>query len=280
MSAGFFRSPELMSWHAATTVMLALTLVLTKRRGRVPALAAAALGIVCLLFGGRRKMIAMPILWAWTQIVAARRADMGRRTVGLVAASGLAGVLLYTTAGMIQVQASYYERAVSSAAEAPGRFGAIADELIRSVPSGGVVGHGVGAIATGTRYIRERNTVSPIDRERLRWGEGGWSRLVIELGVVGLLSGVALAFAVAQSLVRQLPESSTTPTAGIQAGLTGCLFGYAISYTVSHHAYGDVNIMCLTGLIAGIALSAPHWRRRHASYAGKPGDDGARAEPN
>ena len=59
--SGFFRSPDLMGWHAAALVMLALTLALASRgpqglRWLVPATLAA----VCLVISGRRKMVVMP----------------------------------------------------------------------------------------------------------------------------------------------------------------------------------------------------------------------------
>lgn len=276
LTSGFFRSPEIMSWHAAMTVMLALTLVLANRGGRSLALLAATLGVVCLLLGGRRKMIAMPVIWAWVQILAAGRVGAAQRVVALLAVTGVLGGVLYVTAGQIEIQSAYYSYASTAATGAPKRVGNIASHIIANTASTGLLGSGVGRVSTGSRYLSvERRRNRAVGREETHNREDGLSRITVETGFLGLAFALLLALAVAQSLHAQETLASSAYLASVRTGVTGCVAACAASYAISHNAYGDVTVMCLTGLLAGVALSGRHWPHRARHYAASPGERGS-----
>ena len=267
LTAGSFRSPELMSWHAATAVMLAMTMALLGRQ-RLVFLPAIVIGLLCLLIGGRRKMIAMPILWLWTQILGADSGSL-RRRVTLLAAAGGAGLALAFVAGQIEVQANYHRFALSTASDAPDRLTSTFGGLVSSISRVGLIGGGVG-LSTSARHlgVSRRTDSSSFEPQG---SESGLTNIVHELGVLGLLFTLLLGVSVCYELLGQIRTSGPSVAAQLHKGVVGCCVSIFASFVISGQAYSDTTIMCVSGLLFGIALSGRHWSYRASRLVAQNG---------
>jgi hypothetical protein len=258
LTSGFFRSPDLMSWHAATLTVLALMLAQSEHRPRTLGwLVLAGYGATCLLLGGRRKMIGIPFLWGALAFLPLVGSGRLARAVGLLSAAALAGLVLLLASDEIGVIRDYFVFAGSTADDAPSRFGDSLRSVARMWRVGGWTGLGVGSASVGAQHLGLRVPTAP---------EDGLGKLMAELGVPGLVLGLALAAVVASTLMGQLRVVARTPWAPTHYGLAALASANVVPFLVSHHAYGDSLVMFMSGMILGLALSVPHWPHRFEAY--------------
>lgn len=258
LTAGFFRAPDLMSWHAATVTVLALMLTLGEPRPRALGwLALAGYAAMCLLLGGRRKMIGIPFLWGVLVLVPLIRSGRLGRAVALVSATAFAGLVFLVASDEIGVVRDYFVFANTAAGDAPDRFASVISAIGWIWQAGGFAGLGVGSASVGAQHFGLRVPVAP---------EAGLGKLMAELGVPGLVLGLVLAVAVARTLIEQLRIVAPTPWAPTHFGLAALALANAPPFLISHHAYGDSLVMFLTGMILGLTLSVPHWPHRFEAW--------------
>ncbi len=245
--SGLYRSPDVMGWHAGALIMLGSTLILHARRRRSTLLTAVALGAVCVLLSGRRKMLMMPIVWAAFFIATSVRA---MRVSRVVVMAGLALVTLaavYYAAGEIGISEDYYAYALSATQEGRSRVVSSAwDQVWETVRQSGLLGAGIGVATQGAQHLGRPDV--------LGWQESGPSRLMVELGLPGFLGAFFLAYALARTYVRRLAQASSAPN--LSLGLVAFAAANAASFTVSHQVYGDLFISSLTSFLVGAGLSS------------------------
>lgn len=269
--AGFYRSPDLMAWHAATLTMVGLTLT-SARKGfmRYAWLLAVGWGIFSVLVAGRRKAVIMPLVWilivAWTHL-------RTRRLAGAIVALAVAAVAaagFFLVAGE-SVQQQYYGYAASTAIEGPdrlltGTFGTVVWTVLET----GLFGRGIGTASQGMQYVAAN--------VQQGWQESGPSRLVAELGVPGLVVATLLALSLGRALLLALqPEAGSPQDQSLHAGCIGVVVASAISFLVSHQIYTDLSVLGLSSLMTGVALAGPRWLR--ASAGGRAGLQAQRPLP-
>lgn len=255
LTSGFYRSPDLLGWHAALLVMFSLSMSLLAKGPFSKALwlALATWGIVILLISGRNKMIFMPVIFVATVALAYMyKGNIARSMTALTA--GLMAVGLFWAANtQMNLDEEYllYVGAGSSAAtERLSTAGALS--IWTTFQQSGFFGEGLGTAATGARF----GGASGIKT----WQESGTSKIMVELGVMGfiamILFGIAI-FRTLLALLRTMP--SRAPDSLLFVGLLGILIANLASFVISHQAFGDPFIVVLTGLLLGLALSAPRW---------------------
>jgi hypothetical protein len=232
MMSGFYRSPDIMGWHAATLTMLALTLAVADPGPRGARwLAPAVLGAVCLLVSGRRKMIVMPAIWIVVAAIAYVRAGRTSRLAPMVAITALVVAGFSVLSTELEVTGDYFAYAGTVQNASGGRVWSAWDDLGYTLAQSGVLGEGLGAASQGAQHI-------VIDRRR-SWQESGLSKLLVELGVLGFLARV--------------------PEGALLTGLIGVCIANGASFVVSHQVYGDLLAMTLTAFLVGVALAGRRW---------------------
>ncbi len=260
--SGFFRSPDIMGWHAAMLLMGAFTLALARGRQAARAwLLPAAWAAFAVLVCGRRKAIMMPAVWgavALLHFVQARR--LAGAAMLLLAASAVALVFVFAS-GEVKIGPEYYSYAASIAFDAPrrlqeGTFGAVWWTLVQS----GVLGAGIGSASQGMQHVGGGVAQG--------WQESGVSKLVAELGLPGLVFGLLAAWNLARAGLSALKGSSERSDAHhLVVGLAGMAAANAASFVVSHQVYGDLLVMTLSAFLVGVLLSAPRWCQAPAPLA-------------
>jgi hypothetical protein len=268
LHSGFFRSPDVMGWHAATLVMLSLAIAM-QRRSRTDRLwlLVAAWGGLCLVLAGRRKMTMMPVVWAACLLFAFVGSGRFKRAVALVSVGIALAFGVSYASGEFDVRESYYVYAGTVTTEGPVR---VIDDAWNSVwityAQSGFLGLGLGAASQGTRYLSVTGAGS--------WQESGPSKVMAELGVPGFACGLLLAWRVARALQKTTRESLRTER-GAASGvpLMGFVVANAACFTISHQVYSDAVILTMTALILGIVLGSQRWtttlQPRRAPLPGK-----------
>jgi hypothetical protein len=263
--AGFFRSPDLAAWHAAALMMAAATLSVSRGGFRSRWwLLLVAWGGACLLVTGRRKGIVMPVVWA--AVMAASFLRFGRtRLLGRLSVMGSAAVAAVAYAsGEFGITEGYFGYAQTTVAAAPQRLieGSWSSVWYTFVQSGWL-GRGIGSATQGSHHLGVRVAET--------WQESGPSKLMVELGVPGLLGATVLALAFARSVLASARQvASVQSFLSLQIGLFAFCSASAVCFIVSHQIYSDMTVLNLSGFILGAALSAPTWAQERVSAARPP----------
>jgi hypothetical protein len=252
--SGFFRSPDIMGWHAAALAIFALTVLLARRSAAdrvwlVFAIEAAC----CLLVSGRRKMIIMPVVWAAVVALSLVRAGRVGRLIAMAILAAVVSGSVYYAAGELEVHESYYTYAGSAASE--GQLRLVQETwttVIATYNQVGALGQGIGSASQGARYL---------DVSASSWQESGPSKIMAELGVPGFVCGAVLALAVARALMRAARMAlSSRDSPFLAVGLIGFVVANAACFTISHQVYSDAVILSLTSLMLGGVLGAHRWQ--------------------
>ncbi len=179
--SGFYKSPDVMGWHAAAMVMFA-TLLAIREKGLWRYLWAALIGwgIVCAYLSGRRKVVylipAFMFVFLWLNVYYRRllRLDV---LILIIISSLSIGFYIYEKIGIQEDFQEYYVNEADQVLERLEKHGI--RTIIGTYRQSGFFGEGLGTATQGAHLLQ-------VDRPRT-WQEGGLSRVMVELGVIGLI---------------------------------------------------------------------------------------------
>lgn len=243
MLSGFYRAPDIMSWHAATltAIGIAMSLRAGVSRRAIPWLAVTAWGFLNSMIGGRRKaiyyVVAFALIFLWRYF---RRLQVSQ-IVALAAA-----VLLL--AGIVRNLASdpgttvYAQGAATTRGEV---FQRLEGGLMETFRQFGILGAGLGSATQGVHHLLPPGV-------RVGWQEGGLGKLAMELGLPGLLAVLIFAFVLVRLLLR-LTSVGDVPGSSQFARVTlfALLGANAVNFAASAQAYTDPVLTLLTAFFAG-----------------------------
>ena len=251
MVAGFFRSPDIMGWHAAMVLMLSSLFALRSRSWiRLCWIAVACWAFLCMVLCGRRKMMYMLPFFAsiflWALLFLSRGS---RRTVsvGILVAILLVSLTGYQVFAPDSAFLKYYTYETGEILARVEQHGlkAVAGTFTQS----GLLGEGLGFASTGSHHIHA-------PRPRV-WQEGGLSRIAVELGLPGLMCflffGWRLVVCGLKIVVRRF--SRQAPVFQTAAALFAILVANAASFVVSGQHFGDPFISSFIAVLVGLFLS-------------------------
>lgn len=257
--AGFYRSPDVMGWHAAACGMFGVILLFTSRGfGRILWFVVILFAISALILCGRRKMAYMlplfllliPILRFW--VGRAQGAIAMSLSLGLM----LIGALLLgdRVGGVDSDFLRYY---VEGSVETVDRIeGHGLDSVLVTFRQNGFLGGGLGFATPGAQNI-------PFARPRV-WQESGPSRLMFELGVPGLIALLLLGVALFGCALRSLSFAASRDARVLLycSALFAFFLANGASLVVSGQILGDPFITAFIGISLGLVLG---FRRRDRS---------------
>jgi hypothetical protein len=272
MISGFYRSADVMGWHAASVSMLCVVLGWTARgRRRFGWALLGSVAVVALLLCGRRKMVYMlPVFLlglAWIHWQAGRTSRF-LPILGLLllplGAAWLVGDMLNEGSSNVR----YYAEASSETLERLEVHGF--KSLVDTYRQTGFFGAGLGIATPGAGHIQAA-------RPRA-WQESGTSRVLVELGVPGALGMFAVMAAIAFNLwrvtLRQLQARSRL--APYAAGLLAFFLANVGSLVVSGQILADPFIAAFLGFLVGMNLSLDRLSKQAEAHAVPlPGDRSA-----
>ncbi len=249
MISGFFRSPDVQGWHAATLVMFGVTLALRSVRwGRVGWAALAGWGLVALMFCARRKMVAMVpvfgIAMAMLYVVLGHARQLTRvlLVVGIMAG---VGAYVYLSVGASADVEKFYSTTVGELDARVQQHGLTA--VIDTIREAGLFGYGMGMAVPGTHNI---------DGIRPRiWQESGPSMIAAELGVPGLVAFGLLLLGLGASGFRALRQAAPASEHAVFFGVAAVVAANVAAAVVSSQIFGDPFIGCFLPFMMGVVLS-------------------------
>lgn len=255
MISGFFRSPDLMGWHAALVVMFGMIMSL---RSRDPLARAAWIiltvwGAVNLIISGRNKMIFMPAIFVCTIAILNLYKGISGRAVSAVL-KGIAIVsILLAASSVLNLDEEFLLYTQKGSGDATERFtkGGLMS-VWTTYKQSGFFGEGLGSASTGARYGGKS--------EIKTWQESGLSKIMVELGVIGFFSAIFLGLTIVNSVRYQLLAMPVqAKELQLYFGIIAIAVANLASFVISHQAFGDPFLVTLAGFILGIAMSAPRW---------------------
>jgi hypothetical protein len=255
LTSGFYRSPDILGWHAALTVMFSIVMSLMSRStiGRVLWLGLIAWGLIILLMSGRNKMIFMPVVFLSVVVLAYMYKGNFSRSFTILLAGVLGVSLFWAINAQIQLDQEYFRYVGQGTADTPDRLKTHGFLSVWSTfQQSGFFGEGLGSASTGARFGGATSIKT--------WQESGSSKLMVELGVVGFVAVIMLGLVVLRwllGLLRSMPDHFKDGLFYI--GLLGILAANSASFLISHQVFGDPFIVTMTGFFFGLALSAPRW---------------------
>jgi hypothetical protein len=257
LNSGFSRSPDVMGWQAALLVMFSLLMALSSgsKVAKVLWVGIAFWGGIILLVSGRNKMIFMPLIFITVFVLS----YLYKGRVAKIFSVGLAAtalvvffVLLNNQMKLDQEYLLYVGEGSATASERVTEQGI--GGIFYTIKQSGVFGEGLGSASTGARFGGATGIKT--------WQEAGLPKIVVELGVLGLVAFFLLGISIFQVLFQSLNSISVaSPIMPFLAGMLGILAANGASFIVSHQIFGDPFIVTLTGFFLGIALSFARWQK-------------------
>ena len=271
--SGFYRSPDVLGLHAAHLIMFSAILATrAKGPGRIGWSTLAVWGGMCLLLAGRRKSIAIPFIFVAVYLLLSfwRASRMPRGANILVM---LAALVTAATLGLVrevEISTEYTDYASTLVTRGSTRSKEIVvGSVLSTLQQSGIFGDGLGTATQGSHY-------AGVKVSRHGWQEDGASRLLKELGLIGVLFMAIAVVLFAQALVRAV---RLIPAWHSVADLQLCLLSVVVAngacFIAAHQLYsGDPCASLLVLALLGMVFGAPRIVRKeqegrlgHSSFA-------------
>ncbi len=249
MLAGFFRSPDVMGWHAVTVVMIAFVMAWRSEGGRRYFWVGIAIwGLLGLWLCGRRKMVSMIPIFVASYFLLVLQIRGTRRILGVVALTVLViGAGLHLVGRIFQDQAAgrFYMTVLDEWDDQV--IGHGYRSVITTVNQAGFLGYGLGMSQQG---------VHNIDAETPRlWQESGPSKLFAELGVPGAILFLILGYALLRTGFEVARLHAGEDAMDLFAGLFSLFVANLASSVVSAQIYGDPFVLLFLAFLMGTLLA-------------------------
>ncbi|HUP61188.1 MAG TPA: hypothetical protein VNA69_12290 [Thermoanaerobaculia bacterium] len=241
--SGIYRAPDIMGWHAATLAIIGITMAVRNNAltRAWPWIAVAAWGFMNCIISGRRKAVYMVVAFA---IVFFWRYFRRMTSTQIVSIAVACMALAFVTFRLSESErASAYTRgARTSGTEILLRLEGGAQGTIQQH---GLLGAGLGAATQGVRHV----TGSGRD---IGWQEGGLGKLIVELGVPGLLAVIAFLFAAVRTMLRITAVGDIEGTSQVlRVALFGIVVANIANFLASAQAYSDPVLTLMSAFFLG-----------------------------
>ncbi len=260
--SGIMRTGEIAAWHLATTSCFIVILYSTSKR-RPSILIVSVLVLFLLLviaFTGRRKMLMLVSLFGVFYLFGF---FYFRKTLSFVAVFCSCSLVFTLWAGFEYIfpggyssdVQNYLARGSSVYTSASSRFLELGlNPLKWAFDRVGLLGGGLGIASQGAHFFQASSIAGGS-------GEGGLGKVMVELGLPGLLIILWLMISMARYVFRCLnlaAQSFVTPQLLVLVlGASILLLVNAMTFTVATQVYGDIFILLVLGLISGFVFALP-----------------------
>lgn len=241
--SGFYRSPDIMAWHAATLATVGIAMALRHGLGRQALLwsASAGWGLFNCLIAGRRKAVYYVLVFVavflWRYL---RRVKSGQ-LFGMISVGILMALVVRSIASGEQTSI-YVQTAMATQQELAGR---LEGGIIETFRQFGYLGAGLGTATQGVRHLLGSDL-------NVGWQEGGLGKLAIELGLPGILTLIAIAVTLMKLLLTltRIPDIEGS-SQFLRVMLFALVAANAAYFVASAQAYSDAILAPMTGFFAG-----------------------------
>lgn len=258
--SGFMRTGEIAAWHIATSCCFMIMLFFSSKR-RPPALIACVLILfmmTAIALTGRRKMLMLVTLFA---VIYGLGFSFYRRklSVNYIASASVLVLAVWASvqlfAGGDDSVSNYIARGTSVYGSATTRaFDLGFRPLGWAIDRVGLFGGGLGIASQGSQFFNVSNIAGGS-------GEGGLGKIMVELGLPGLIAAFWLSFTFAKyinSAMKLSAQLFVPPhVLPLMLGIACFLLVNVMTFAVATQVYGDFFILIIIGLLAGFLFALP-----------------------
>jgi hypothetical protein len=281
---GFARSPEVAAWHLGAAACFLVIVAVALESGRwkwlAPVLVIALLALATLT--GRRKVLVVVAAFAGLYVIFLlyyRQQSAVRKIAAAVGAAALVGAATLFMSPDQGTLTPYVTRGSSVFSDAFARFEQLGIESMSwAINQTGYFGIGAGAASQGTQHFGGAS-----------WAvkgaaEGGLGKIIVELGLPGLLLVAMSSVFIFRSIRKCISELARHDRAMLKVAL-GCLAfvgGNIPVFAGASQIYGDPFVLFILGTCMGFVFAGTRLldvRRRAAARAQRGQVPGAFARP-
>jgi hypothetical protein len=254
---GFMRTPEVAAWHAAAGVCAAITVAVAFKDAafRFTAPFIALSGFMIVVLTGRRKALAVMALYAVLFVTGLLLSK--RRSARSAAVASLAVAIALFLGTLVMAPDSqdanpHMERSATAFGDAWERFEQLGIGTIsRAYMTGGFLGLGTGAGAQGTQHIAGTTVQGS--------AEGGLGRIMLELGVPGLILVILCSVAVAGTVRRCMRDAyhQSDQLYRLELGAIAFVGANVPVFIGAAQIFGDPFVLLILGMNLGFVLAVP-----------------------
>ncbi len=264
MHTGFMRAPEITAWHlgAATCFVIVLATLRPTVMRLLLSLLVIALLVSAAFLTGRRKALATIGLFVGIFAVLlqySRHRDARKASYALfgVAASAIA-TLYYIGADLSEATTFqvYAQRGGSTYEDAWDRFYMLGiGSVVSAIDQVGFLGLGAGAVSQGAQHFGGDESIAGA-------AEGGLGKIIVELGIPGLIVITWVLWIMAKTVRRLLAQMDRVGGEApiVAFALVAFLVANVFSFVTASQVFGDPFVLILMGIAFGALLAAPRLR--------------------
>lgn len=258
--SGFMRTGEIASWHVATSCCFIFILYLTTNK-KPPALLIVALLIlmvVAIALTGRRKMLMLlslfGVLYGLAFSFYTRKLSFNYVFSAAIVVFSIWVSVQFLSGNDDNVK-NYIARGASVYQSASARAIDLGFQPIRwAYNRVGLLGGGLGIASQGSHLFNVSNIAGGS-------GEGGLGKIMVELGLPGLIAALWVFFAFAKyinsSLILSAQKRVPRHFMPFMLGIACLLLVNMMTFSVASQLYGDMFILIIIGLLAGFLFALP-----------------------
>lgn len=260
--SGIMRTGEVAAWHIATAGCFFFILLVTseKQRSFIWAALILVVLVVSVSVTGRRKMLMLVsmfgLLYFFSNAYLRKSLNL-RYFISASIASFSVWVLIELAfpGGYSSDLENYLARGASVYSDATSRFYQLGlAPIVWAYNRTGLFGGGLGIASQGAGQFSNVSVAGGA-------GEGGLGKIMVELGLPGLIISVWLFFAIMLYINRGLHLSARREVNArlmpLMLGISVLLFVNALTFSVASQVYGDIFVMLLLGLMVGFLFALP-----------------------
>jgi hypothetical protein len=271
-ASGFWRTSEIASWQLSAAACIAASMAIASQKPTTQfslLLMAAGFAFLTLLTGRRKAQVLIMAFVAIYLLLFSRRASPASKERVITSVLGVAGISYPLYAFILSENlgenfGEYTNRSLTIQQDLVERFDTQGiGATLRAIQVSDGIGMGVGAGASTGGLIQNasRNAIQSIGFV----SEGGGGRLILELGIPGMvILGVILALLGLMllrnfRLLNQLPQS----TSALLMGLISFALANVPAFFSAAQLYGDPFVLILMSLCLGSFLAIPSLVSQH-----------------
>jgi hypothetical protein len=267
-ASGLWRTSEIASWQLAAAACISVAMGLSSQKSSTQIgmlMLATGFGLLTITTGRRKALVLVLAFLGIYLLLFSRRASPASRERVITSVLGVAGVAYVVFSVFLRNAlgpyfSEYVNRTASTKDELVGRFQA---QGIGAILRGLEVSEGFGlGVGTGAQ-TGNLNTASAAARGGIRSvgyvSEGGGGRLILELGIPGLIVLTVLAVMIALVLIRNFKLLRYLPlkTGNLLMGLLSFSLANIPSFISAAQLYGDPFVLIIIAVCFGSFLAVP-----------------------
>lgn len=261
--SGLMRTGEVAAWHCAITACFVVVLYMTSssKKSGILVIALVALLLTAAVITGRRKMVMLfsifVVTYFFTFLYYSKKLTPKYITLATfsIVIFWLGIQLLIQDVTVSKTFGDYVSRGSSVYGDATGRFIDLGLQPISwAYNRVGLLGGGLGIASQGSRFFANISIAGGA-------GEGGLGKIMVELGLPGVIIilwlGIAFALYISRSIVLSAQRFVPAHVMPLMLGIAVILFVNVLTFSVATQVYGDIFILILLGLMAGFLFALP-----------------------